>query len=156
MNKCYIVGSRGRIKYKKELCDLINKIGSDTLKKLINFDVVKNDYDSLYIGDYNDVVNKYNDYIIYKKSDMLKLKINNAYYDVYISTKKTKYFYFLFLIMGKIPTIILRQKAKRNGLKLNRYGLYYRENLRKVPLRFYDNKNMFENIFIIINYIYKL
>tara|TARA_Y100000389_G_C17452256_1_gene515669 strand:- start:1088 stop:1585 length:498 start_codon:yes stop_codon:yes gene_type:complete len=151
----YIVGSRARIKFKNDLCELFKKIKSETLQNIISFDVVKNDYDYLYIGNPIDIINEYKQYIINIKIDLITLKINNIKYDVFVSNNNDKYYYFLYLILGKIPTIVLRQKAKRHGLKLNRHGLYYIDNLRKVPLRFDDKKNMFDNIYIIMNYIYK-
>ena len=149
-----LVGSRGRLLYKKQLCELFIKIGSKTMYNIINFKLIKKDYDYLYIGDQYDIINKFYNNIIDIKIGYVKLKINNNIYDIFISNNDTKYYFFIYLILGKTLTIILRNKAKSKALKLNQYGLYYINNSRKVPLHFDKEKNMFYNIYIIIKYIY--
>jgi hypothetical protein len=154
-NKNFIlVGSRGRILYKTKLYELFNKINSITMYNNICFKLIKKDYDYLYIGNQSDIINKYHDYIINIKKVYIKLNINKKIYDIFISNESTKYFYFLFLILGKQLTIILRNKAKTYNLKLNQYGLFYLNNLHKVPLRFNKTKDIFHNIYIIMKYIY--
>lgn len=151
--KMILVGSRGRILYKKQLYDLFNKIGSDTMYNYFDFKLNKKDYDYLYIGDQLDILNEFYEHIIDIKINYIKLNIKNDIFDIFISDNDTKYYYFLYLIMGKTLTIILRNKAKGKNLKLNQYGLYY-NNSKKVPLRFNEKKNIFHNLHIIINYIY--
>ncbi len=151
-----LVGSRGRVLYKNKLCKLFNKIGSNTMYDYIEFNLIKKDYDFLYIGDQINIINKFYNNIIDIKLNYIQLQINNDIIDIFISDNDSKYFYFLYLILGKKLTIILRNKAKSKGLKLNQYGLYYNDNLRKVPLHFNEKKDYFDNIYIIIKYIYDI
>lgn len=154
-----LVGSRGRIKYKNELMKLFKEINSKSILKTVTFNLNKKDYDYLCVtNNYKQllknidiIIDKTNASIITIKKDLITIVIENIKYDFFICKKKDKYYYFLFLILGKIYNIILRLKVKKLGLKLNRYGLY--DNDKKIYFRFNKSKNIFYNITIILKYI---
>ena len=159
-----LVGSQGRLKYKNELIDLFSDIEyefrSSTMLNNVDFKPDKNDYDLLCITDNIDslldnidsLIDKTNAVVKTVKVDLITIIIDDIKYDIFMCKKKDKYYYFLFLILGKTANIILRQKVKRLGLKLNRYGLFNKD--KKINIKFDNKLNIFYNIYIIFSYIY--
>lgn len=164
----FLCGSIGRRHYFNELHELFSSV-STTLPKILEEDVkkpeTKHDIDLLYIGDINKLADKYSKLVLRKTVDLLVVKkmdkrfypkVNK--YDIFVcpsDNPKHKFFYYMFATFGAKMNIILRNKVKAKGLKLNRRGIF-KNNKPINDIKFNYKKNIFYNVKQILKYIYAL
>ena len=163
----YLVGSVGRRRYFNELHKVYSKF-SDTLPKILEEEVnkpeTKHDIDLLYIGDIKELETKYSNSLLRKTVDLLvvKKKDKSFYpqvtkYDIFVCPTKPKhyrYFYYIFSLVGAKTNIILRNKVKALGLKLNRRGIFRSNTDISDQIKFNHSKSIFYNVEKILKFIY--